>query len=182
MVRQKDIKSVKDSPKQAVRKSLLGQVSSAMPSQMPFSTLSRQNCFVQREQGFDSLVGNSKMVLLDPQKHLQKVTGLAAKQPMTKYCKSIGNSHRGTIERKDQLWSCKVKRHECLCQLRNVSKCKLYALLCHARYCSIRNTSGSHGHIRYGKGFPLLTDSRASVMLEFDMLCLLLYLHTLSKR
>jgi hypothetical protein len=64
-------------PKQAVLKSLLGQVSSAMPSQIPFSTLSRQNCLVQFPQGF-SIKGNSKIVLFDPQKHLQNMIGLAA--------------------------------------------------------------------------------------------------------
>ena len=63
-------------PKQAVLKSLLGHVSSAIPSQRPSCTFSRQNCLVQLLHGLSS-VGNSKMVLLEPQKHLQNMTGFA---------------------------------------------------------------------------------------------------------
>lgn len=54
-------------------KSLLGQVASAMPSHIPSLTLSKQNCFVQLAQGFESAVGISNMVEFDPQKHLQNI-------------------------------------------------------------------------------------------------------------
>lgn len=65
-------------PKHAVLKSLLGQVASAIPSQMPSFTLSKQNCFVQFAQGFGSMVGISNTVELDPQKHLQNILMSAA--------------------------------------------------------------------------------------------------------
>lgn len=67
------INELKDIPKQAVLKSLLGHVASAIPSQIPSSTLSKQNCFVQLAQGFASNVGISKTVEFEPQKHLQNI-------------------------------------------------------------------------------------------------------------
>ncbi len=59
-------------------KSLLGHVSSAIPSHKPSWTLSKQNCFVQVEQGFKSVVGSSNTVELEPQKHLQNILISAA--------------------------------------------------------------------------------------------------------
>jgi hypothetical protein len=65
-------------PKQAVLKSLLGQVLSAIPSHRPSFTLSKQNCFVHIAQGFVSSFGISNTVELEPQKHLQNMLISAA--------------------------------------------------------------------------------------------------------
>jgi hypothetical protein len=74
----KQIRVHKLLPKQAVLKSLLGQVASAIPSHIPSLTLSRQNCFVQLAHGLESVVGISNIVEFEPQKHLQNIFMSAA--------------------------------------------------------------------------------------------------------